>query len=92
MPGLSGLELLGQVLQHYPKTPVIVISGISDEEHAQGLIRLGAFDYLLKPFRLEVVERSVRRALDFRRKTLGGETKNSPDEGHDKFDWKIVSE
>src|ERR1044071_4954895 len=44
MPGLSGLELLGHVLQQFPQTPVIMISGISDEEHAQGLIRLGAFD------------------------------------------------
>ena len=93
MPGLSGLELLGQVLQNYPKTPVIIISGISDEEHAQGLIRLGAFDYLLKPFRLEVVERSVRQALDFRRKTLRDDTRGSrDDEGADKTDWKIVSE
>jgi len=68
MPGLSGLGLLGQILQHYPKTPVIIISGISDEEHAQGLIKLGAFDYLLKPFRLEVVEKSVQRAVEFRRR------------------------
>ena len=67
MPGLSGLELLGQVLQHYPKTPVIVVSGLSDEEQAQSLIKQGAFDYLLKPFRLEVVEKSVKRALEFRR-------------------------
>lgn len=63
LPGLSGLELLGHVLQNYVGTPVIVISGISDKAHAQGLIRLGAFDYLLKPFRLEVVEESVRRAI-----------------------------
>jgi two-component system, NtrC family, response regulator PilR len=85
MPGLSGLELLGQVLQQYPKTPVIIISGISDQEHAQGLIKLGAFDYLLKPFRLEVVEKSVQRAIDFRRKLLGSEET-------DKTDWKIITE
>ena len=48
MPGLSGLELLGHVRQKFPNTPVIIISGISDQEHAQGLIRLGAFDFLLK--------------------------------------------
>ena len=70
MPGLSGLELLGHVRQKYPDTPVIIISGISDQEHAQGLIRLGAFEYLLKPFRLEVVEKSVKRALDRRRHLL----------------------
>jgi DNA-binding NtrC family response regulator len=70
MPGLSGLELLGSVLQKYPKTPVIIISGISDQEHAQGLIKLGAFHYLLKPFRLETVETSVKRAVEYRRLVL----------------------
>ena len=67
MPGLSGLELLQRVLELYPETPVIIISGISDQEHAEELIQLGAFEYLLKPFRLEVVEQSVKRALEFRR-------------------------
>lgn len=63
MPGLSGKELLSRVLQLYPGTPVIMISGLSDQEQAQSLMSLGAFDYLLKPFRLEVVEESVNRAL-----------------------------
>lgn len=63
MPGLSGVELLGQVRQRYPNTPVIVITGIGDRGHAEGLIKLGAFDYLLKPFRLEDVEDSVNRAI-----------------------------
>lgn len=63
MPGLSGMELLRRVLQLYPGTAVIMISGISDQEQAQSLITQGAFDYLLKPFRLEVVEESVKRAL-----------------------------
>jgi DNA-binding NtrC family response regulator len=66
MPGLSGLELLGYVLQRQPDTPVIIISGISDQAHAEGLIKLGAFDYLLKPFRLETVEQSVERAIERR--------------------------
>ena len=70
MPDMSGLGLLGRVLQQYPKTPVIVVSGISDQEHVQGLIKLGAFDFLLKPFRLEVVEKSVTRALEYRRKLI----------------------
>jgi DNA-binding NtrC family response regulator len=66
MPGLSGLDLLNRVVQLYPGTPVIIVSGLSDEEQAQTLIRQGAFDYLLKPFRLEVVEDSVRRAIEHR--------------------------
>ena len=64
MPGLSGVELLGTVRQRQPDTPVIIISGIGDETHAEGLKRLGAFDYILKPFTLDVVETSVARALD----------------------------
>ena len=63
MPGLTGVELLGLLRQSQPDTPVIVITGISDRSHAEGLIRLGAFDYILKPFRLEAVEESVARAL-----------------------------
>ena len=38
----------------------------SDQEQAQSLIGRGAFDYVLKPFRLEVVEDSVKRALEQR--------------------------
>ncbi len=68
MPGLSGLELLGIVKQQQPDTPVIIITGISDRAHAEGLIKLGAFDYILKPFRLEKVEESVSRAIEQRRR------------------------
>jgi DNA-binding NtrC family response regulator len=66
MPGLSGRELLQRVRNLYPGTPVIVVSGLSDQDQAQSLISGGAFDYLLKPFRLEVVEESVRRAVEQR--------------------------
>jgi DNA-binding NtrC family response regulator len=67
MPGLSGLELLGHLRQARPGTPVIVISGIGDRTHAEGLTRLGAYDFLLKPFRLEEIEASVTRALEHSR-------------------------
>jgi two-component system response regulator PilR (NtrC family) len=90
MPGISGFELLGRVLQLYPQTPVIVVSGISDQEHVQGLIKLGAFDFLLKPFRLEVVEKSVRRALEHRRKLI--EASEKSDESPGNGGWKIVDE
>ncbi len=67
MPGLSGVELLGTIRQTQPETPVIIITGISDRTHAEGLMKLGAFDYILKPFRIESVEASVERALEQRR-------------------------
>jgi DNA-binding NtrC family response regulator len=78
MPGLSGVEFLGILRQKQPTTPVIIISGLSDEEHAKGLInKMGAFDYLVKPFRLEKVEESVNRALEQRRQWLEVEESSS---------------
>ena len=70
MPGLSGLELLAHLRDLHPDTSVIVISGIGDQGHAQGLLKLGAFDYLLKPFRLEDVEVSVSLAIDHHRRLV----------------------
>jgi DNA-binding NtrC family response regulator len=97
MPGLSGLELLGHVRQKFPNTPVIIISGISDQEHAQGLIRLGAFDFLLKPFSLDAVEKSVKRAVEYRRHLLAVEDSKADltevkDTQPEVNDWRIVKE
>ena len=92
MPGLSGLELLGHIRQKFPNTPVIMISGIGDQDHAQGLIKLGAFDFLLKPFSLDVVEKSVKRAVEYNKRLKQGDVK-IPDPDEDKkeaSDWKIV--
>ena len=63
MPGMSGLELLGQVRQHWPATTVIIVSGIRDKEYAEGLVKMGAFEYLVKPFDLMEVFQSVERAM-----------------------------
>ena len=67
MPGLSGVELLSHLRQTRPDTLVIVISGIGDRAHAEGLRRLGAFDFIYKPFHLETVEESLARALEHSR-------------------------
>jgi len=75
MPGLSGKELLRRVGQLYPLTPVIMVSGMSDQEYAEELIKQGAFAYLLKPFRLEIVEECVERALQQRLARLERESK-----------------
>jgi DNA-binding NtrC family response regulator len=93
MPGLSGLELLGHVRQKFPDTPVIIISGIGDQEHAQGLIRLGAFDFLLKPFSLDVVEKSVRRAVEYRKRRAEENRFEADQQSEDltqAADWKII--
>lgn len=63
MPGLSGREVIKQVQQKQPNTPVIAISGYSDETEAQSLIEMGAFAYISKPFQLDEVESAVVRAI-----------------------------
>lgn len=64
MPGMSGLEMLPRLKTIAPKTVVIMISGMQTVESAIGALRLGAFDYLMKPFDLRQVEAVVKRALE----------------------------
>jgi putative nucleotidyltransferase with HDIG domain len=64
MPGMSGLEMLPFVKDISPKTVVVMISGMQTVESAIGALRLGAFDYLMKPFDLRQVEAVVKRALE----------------------------
>lgn len=64
MPGISGLEMLPQVKRLSPDTVVVMISGLQTVESAIEALRLGAFDYLMKPFDLRQVEAVVTRALE----------------------------
>jgi putative two-component system response regulator len=64
MPGMSGLEMLPCVKTISPHTVVVMISGMQTMESAIGALRLGAFDYLMKPFDLRQVEAVVKRALE----------------------------
>src|SRR5258705_1220507 len=64
MPGMSGLDMIPQVKELSPDTVVVMISGMQTVESAIGALRLGAFDYLMKPFDLRQVEAVVKRALE----------------------------
>ena len=63
MPELSGRELLKHIQAKHPTTPVIVISGLSNDAHAKELLQMGAFAYFAKPFNLEDLEVAVERAI-----------------------------
>src|SRR5207247_11379614 len=64
MPGMSGLEMLPHLKRISPNTVVVMISGLQTVESAIEALRLGAFDYVMKPFDLRQVEAVVKRALD----------------------------
>jgi putative two-component system response regulator len=66
MPKMSGLDLLGWLRIHAPSTVVIMITGIQDTRLAIESVRMGAFDYILKPFDIDEIGLSVRRAIRFR--------------------------
>jgi signal transduction histidine kinase len=68
MPGLSGVELLRKVISDFPDTVVIMVSGIDRSQRVIDALRIGAFDYLLKPCDLDVLQLRVEQALE--RRTL----------------------
>lgn len=64
LPRMTGLELIESVVDEGGYKPkVIVVSGFNDFEYARQSIRLGAFDYLLKPFRTEDFKARIEKAI-----------------------------
>src|SRR5205807_10224624 len=66
MPGLGGIELLRKIVERYPDTAVIMISGVDRTQRVIDTIRVGASDYLVKPCDLDVLSLCVERALERR--------------------------
>src|SRR2546422_10340725 len=64
MSGMSGLEVIPHVKAIRPDTVIVMISGMQTIESAINALRLGAFDYLMKPFDLRQAEAAVTRALE----------------------------
>src|SRR5574341_215563 len=63
MPGIDGIELLRRIKAFSPEVEVIVVTALTDVDHAKELIRLGASDFLTKPFQLEEVRASIKHAI-----------------------------
>ena len=64
MPDISGIDLLRQVKERDPATPVIVITGHGDVPLAVEAMKLGASDFLEKPFDDDALLVAIRNALD----------------------------
>ncbi|MDX1931305.1 MAG: sigma-54 dependent transcriptional regulator [Capsulimonadales bacterium] len=63
MPDMNGLEVLESVRKQHPGLRALLISGHGTIRSAVEAMRLGAFDYLTKPFEMEQVRATVERAL-----------------------------
>lgn len=64
MPEVDGLALLAELSTERPDLPVIVMSGAGLIADAIGALKLGAWDYVAKPFETGALERAVTRALE----------------------------
>lgn len=67
MPGISGMEVLSQITKEHPDTVVVMISALADTKTAVEAMKLGACDYVTKPFNLDDLAVRVERALERRK-------------------------
>ena len=70
MPGLSGMEVLSHLVTERPDISVLMITAVLDSKIAVEAMRLGAYDYVTKPFDLDDVSMRVKRALERRKLVL----------------------
>jgi two-component system response regulator PilR (NtrC family) len=66
MPGLDGIGLLTRIKEKSPDTAVLMVTAFSAAEQAVEAMKLGAYDYIAKPFNVEEIKIIVRNALDRR--------------------------
>ncbi|MFV0437110.1 MAG: sigma-54-dependent transcriptional regulator [Desulfopila sp.] len=64
LPGINGMDLLRQSMQSSPSTPVIVMTGYGNIKDAVESMRIGAFNYITKPFNLDDIFVTVSKALE----------------------------
>ncbi|HXJ34367.1 MAG TPA: sigma-54 dependent transcriptional regulator [Candidatus Eisenbacteria bacterium] len=67
MPGMTGIELLSELRVRDPDLPVIVLTAFGTVQTAVEAMKAGACDYVLKPFDLDAIEITIRKALDLSR-------------------------
>jgi DNA-binding response OmpR family regulator len=64
MPGMSGLTVLERIKQLYPKMEVILLTGIGSTSEGVAGMKLGAFDYLMKPLQIEELIEKIGLAIN----------------------------
>jgi len=64
MPHLTGIDLLPLLQENYPQAPVIMLTSSYDIKQAVACMKLGAFDYLLKPVESELLVNALKKALE----------------------------
>lgn len=63
MPGMGGLDVLRQIKKSYPHIQVIILTGRGSTKEGIKGMRLGAFDYLMKPVKIEMLMQKMNEAF-----------------------------
>jgi DNA-binding NtrC family response regulator len=66
MPGRSGIEMVGEIREMRPETPVVLMTAFGSIDSVIESMRAGAFDYITKPFETESVMITIDRAIEHR--------------------------
>jgi len=88
MPNVGGLEVLRRVKEGHPDIDVIMITGLSQIDTAVQAMKLGAFDYISKPFEPDELKLVVQRALE--RRALMQENLNLKSEVSSKYRFENI--
>ena len=72
MKGISGIELTKRIRAVNNEIPVILMTGYPDVDKAVEAVRIGAFDFIIKPYKNDYLINSIKRALTYYRFIQGG--------------------
>jgi CheY-like chemotaxis protein len=61
MPGMDGLELLGEIKQRRPDLPVMMVTAYGDDERRRRAAELGAFEFITKPVNFDQLKEQLRQ-------------------------------
>ncbi|MGH7799796.1 MAG: sigma-54-dependent transcriptional regulator [Thermodesulfobacteriota bacterium] len=64
MPVMNGIEVLKRIIEKSPETTVIIITAFASYETAIEAMKLGAYDYITKPFKIDEIKLVIKKALD----------------------------
>jgi two-component system invasion response regulator UvrY len=95
MPGRSGLEVLQQIRQHYPKLPVLILSVHPEDQYAIRVLKAGASGYLNKDSASEELVKAVNRVLlgkKYITASLAEKLATSLEQDADKFPHEMLSD
>ena len=63
MPGMDGLECLRQIKSKHPNVAVVMITALKDEARIANAKKLGAYNYIVKPFSLSYLETELMKII-----------------------------